>query len=240
MKKTKQVLISIVIMFQLSLFAQQPQVILQKMISSYKAHPNYSVNLTYEYYDLLSKNRGVLEKKQGFYAVNGVHKYFSLEKKLEVIDNSSFTIKINHSQQAILVSNSLLSGISNFEFDYKKIKDYTDVSVVRQDNKEIVLLFKAKPITQLPFVKLLLYVSKDNYFVTRQEFEYFSAPAYSKELKKNVLTTPKLVVSYSNYKFNNTISKKLFDISKYISIQGQTIVGIGKYHKYQIINQLKK
>jgi len=235
--KNISLLITFFMFYQVS--AQSAKEVLKKVIKSYQTHQKYTVKMTYQYVNL-NKSDKIIEEENAFFVTNNNQKYYKVENKIEIIDNGTVTIQINHIEKEMIVSKSLIASISKFDFDFDSLKLFSNISIKRQTKNTIVLLFSTKPITQLPYSSLELFIDKKNYMVRKQIFYYLSRPNYLDKKKKNEMIKPRLTVKYSNYKFNiDYTHNNLFKNNTYYRQKNTGLTGVGKYAKYSIINNLK-
>ena len=234
MQKGNKILLLMCFVFS-SAFCQNEKVafLLNKAKESFYAAENFHVNTTYKIYKGYDSTKphevsnGILVKKS--------NNIYSKINELEVISTSKYYLKINHKEKAILLNKPFKNPTQIDQYNLQQLMDYVDIGNLKENNNNWIIELKAKPITQLPFSKILIQINKKTYLIENQIFYYFEQLDFSKNntpVKSNV----KLEITYSLFSKEVKLPDVIFRESTYLKQIKGIYRGVNKYQEYEIIN----
>lgn len=175
------------------------------------------------------------EIKRGFFCKDG-DKLYTKIGDVEIINLPDIHLKINHTEQAILVANGMVAP-TNVNFNLEEFSKYLTTELIGSTSKNLTLIFTPNEnITQVPFEKLIVTLDKRSYQLKKQVFYYRTKMNFSNNLKGDDVKKVKLEVIFSNYRNLNKNDLKVFDTKKYILTQNNKVLPSNVYKGYDIVN----
>jgi len=219
--------------FGLHVFSQTSEEILSKVYETYNNSSYLQFATNYKLYKTVVSETPV-EITNGYFYKNKVNAYFMTISTTDILGDELATLKINHSEKAILITPPII-GVPD-DFDIRKfLISYTSDKITDNGSYwEIVL--KAKQLSQEQFYKIVIHITKD-YLLKKQYFYYANQMNFSNDYHKTDLSQPKLEVAYTNYK-SDIIDEFIFDSSKFMKFSKNGNIKLSeKYSDYKVLDR---
>ncbi len=154
-------------------------------------------------------------------------------KNTEFVYAKELSIKINHEQKRIQIDPPTLPNALNFNpqeaFKLCAAKGITESS----DAYVVTLEFSASSIS--PFAKVVMRVSKKNYFLKQLDLYYKTEQDFAPFGERPDRSKPKLRITMSNLDREKE-QPKLVDISSYVRLEKNKVSPAQRYSGYKIID----
>lgn len=173
--------------------------------------------------DVASENyQGILLKKNGVY-------YYKI-KDIEFLNFTDSSIKISNSEKAFVIGEAQspvnpLTSIAN-------LKGFT--TKLKQNKQEWICELVPAKLSQMMISKMLVYINKADYSITRQE-TYFLQGVPKKDAKgKTVMELPKMEVDFVPRPKQPEKDDWLVNKSHYFSMKGTKVILSKKFSAYKL------
>lgn len=236
MNKRKIIIALFVLSIFSSLYSQEKITatqLLKKVSSIYSKNENLSFNTQYNLYlDYTTKKvyeqyRGMILKKKN---VN----YFKI-KNTEFVAFKDYGLKISHEEKALIIekSASTMQNSPLMLYDYNK--DFSSKIIESNQNYYVCELVPAAKVSQIMLSKVLIYIKKADYTISKQVL-YFIEKMESEDEKKRIKESiPRLEIVFTPRIKNEVKDNLLVKKDNYFTEKGNTIVISKRFSKYQII-----
>jgi len=208
-----------------------------KANSIYKDTPAYSMDITYKMYGTYTDVR-TTESYSGTIVKNNKGSLTRIKNTSFIIDKSSNSALRLYEDQKLMEISSLgendIFSLSPIKID-KFLNQFANNRVTDKGDTWLCTLTTAK-ITQVPYGKIEIYISKADYTIQKQTLYFLSMHTYVNEKGEQKQGNPKMEILTSNFK--KTISSSLaaqINISRYISKNNNMLVPSNIYKDYKII-----
>jgi len=192
--------------------------IFEKVRENYSSAKPIQFNTVYNLYKNYT-TQSVNETYKGEYFKNQQGDTFIKINNTEYFLTKKISAQINRDEKIILVmgsDNLKKDGFNILQtlnlFNKGSLKD-------KKTHWEVELL--GKQISQLPYSRIVIHISKD-YYIQKQIYYYSNGIDFSKDFSKPDIQAPRLEIICSKPN-RNTISSKIFDFSKYFTINGTSL-----------------
>lgn len=231
MKKKLIIILLLIINFGL-LKAQNVEIVLNKMNTTYSSTNALQFEIKYNLYKNKSSKQ-VYETYSGVFKKNEKNEIYQKIDKTEFIWNNKVCLTIFHPDKLMMLSIS--QPLATGEFDIKKLLEICSIKSFIDKNSFWELTLENKPFSSLEYSKIVIHINK-NYFIQKQLFYYNTAINFSSDFNKQDLDLPVLEIIYSNFN-RNKIDSNLFNMSKYVAETKNGIKPSKAYSSYTVEDQ---
>ncbi|MES2812045.1 MAG: hypothetical protein V4670_06205 [Bacteroidota bacterium] len=232
MKKT------LVLFFSMQLFStiaygQKVNEVLQKMNERFIAPKPLRFDTKYILYKD-HKTKSVQQSYTGLFVKNNQNEVYLKIDKTEFINTKKVSLKINHGEKAMLISNKV--EFSTGTFDVNKLIAYCTISSFKDYKTYWEIILTPKEYSGLNYTQIVLNIGK-NYLLQKQVFFYNTGFNFSKDYRKQALDYPRLEIMYSGY------NKKVTELSKintnvfFTISQTNKVQATDKYKNYEVADK---
>jgi len=200
-----------------------------KLTEASPLHFNTKYNL---YRD--EKAKVIFQSYDGQFQKSSQNEIYMKIDNTEFINSKKSSLKVNHTQKAILVTDPQPFTIG--EFDMGKLADFCKVKSFKDFKSYWELVLEPTAFSGLNYSSIVVWINKD-YTLKRQVFFYNTGIDLSSDYRKQDITHPRLEIHYSNY------NQKVPDIIKlgggfFVSFtKANKAVPSNKYKSYEIIDR---
>lgn len=237
MNKKKIIIISLFVLSIFSSLYSQEKVtaneLLKKVSSFYSKNQNLSFNTQYNLYlDYTTKN--VYEQYRGMILKKNNVNYFKI-KNTEFIAFKDYGLKISHEEKALIIEKSAntMQNSPLMLYDYEK--DFKSKIIESNQSFYVCELVPAAKVSQIMLSKVLIYIKKSDYTISKQVL-YFIEKMESEDEKKRIKESiPRLEIVFTPRIKNEVKDNLLIKRDNYFTEKGNNIVISKRFSKYQII-----
>lgn len=179
----------------MAMSAQTVNEVFKKVNAQFTAAKPLQFNTKYNLYKD-HKSNVVHQSYTGMFLKNASNEVYMKIDKTEFINANKLSLKINHSEKAMLIANK--QEFSTGDFDVSKMLDFCTISSFKDLKAywEIVLI--PKELSGLNYSKIVLNINK-KYLIQKQVFYYNTGINFSNDYRKQELNYPRLEILYSNH-----------------------------------------
>lgn len=205
--------------------------LLKKSKHYYEKLHEYKFNTSYDLY--ANNSNKAIESYSGFFVKKNTN-YYSKIGQTEFIVTSDRTIKIDNESKLI----QHFKGESTQEnrlYDLVKYCDNFGTFDLSSTEKYWICTLNSREVTFVPYSKVIIYLSKKDYSIVKQELFLISQITTKDAKGKEVYSYPKLQITFSDFKIEE---QKLdyFKTSNYIEYKKGRYHPVKKYSSYQIVD----
>lgn len=204
---------------------------LKKIKANYEGIESLEIQMQYKLYKGYVSNQ-LFQSYNSIYYKDGASTYRKIDQT-EIIGNEKMTVKINHSEKAIMLSSPMPA--SAFDADLEGTIAFCSDILVARGAKEttISMLIKAK--TDLPYGRVDIKID-NNFWIKEMTLYYSQLLDFSESYQQKDMAYPRLVISYDV--FNNKWKDKegLVDLSNYVIENNKKISPAAKLGNYEILD----
>ncbi|WP_040254149.1 hypothetical protein [Psychroserpens mesophilus] len=225
-----------VLVISFSCYSQNLDSIINLAKAQYDKVSNFKKTLRYTVYtDSISEVKK--EELNGELIKSGQNYYFKL-KETEFLFSKTFSLKVNHIQKAMIFSKEQ----NNFETSLNEqvpflalIKNFNSNKVIDMTNSWKCVLSDPRNIS--PYSKIIFFISKNNYAVTKQV--YFFSSSMEKKLNPEMENTKneRFEIVETNFQKDPKIDESLFNLEKYIQVKNNNYVPSEPLKTYKVFVQ---
>lgn len=204
----------------------------QKTKAYYETQDAYSMDIAYDLYKTYDSNELVEQHTGVFLSKNGAT-YSKIMQTEQIYSNHHF-IKVNHEEKALFYGKST-SAINAVDIEgIERILNLFERLTIKKTNDGFICTMIAPEMTQLPYVKLVLYLRND-YSVKKQEAHLATVYPYKDEATgEDVFYSPRFEITFSAITtFPKEQASKL-KISSYVHITSKVALVKG-LEDYELI-----
>lgn len=207
--------------------------LMEKSQMKYESIGDYQIDTFYELFQLSDLSKvSPKESYNGVYAKKGSASYSKIGPIEFVIQKGEF-IQINHELSEIYYTQMEDSGAQSNPIDMSQFSDeFYNVTVKEIDQGWVCELVNPKDIETMPYFKVVYYLDH-NHHVINQELYPTKVISFTGSDNGNIADRAVLHVKLSPPK--EIVEKKLFEISNYVTRQGNRIIPIQGLEKYELI-----
>ncbi|PHR44317.1 MAG: hypothetical protein COA32_14990 [Fluviicola sp.] len=213
---------------------QKVDAVFKKLEEKYGNNNEYAFSMSYKLYK--GHNSGKLSEQynaQLFHSSKGTYQKI---KNTEFVSTSQFSIKINHDEKAIVVTNG---AKQNFFKEYKNaLKAASSYELSEKNGNYNINIFFFGP-TNLPYYKLNLIVNKSNYELKEVNLYYSSETDFDPSFNTSEWAKPHLKILYTKGSMDQ-LDNSWFLKENYYKIKSGKLVLNDKYSGYSVINTLEQ
>ncbi|WP_300570702.1 hypothetical protein [Flavobacterium sp.] len=186
-------------------------------------------NTTYNLYKDY-KTKVVHQTYSGTFLKNVSNEIYLKIDKTEFINTKKLSLKINHGEKAMIVSNS--QEFSTGQFDVSKLIEFCKISSFKDFKSYWEIILVPKEFSGLNYSQIVINVSK-NYVLQKQIFYYNTGMNFSKDYKNQDLSNPRLEILYSTN--NSSVNLSKINTNVYFTINKNNKVSVtAKYKNYEV------
>lgn len=210
----------------------------EKVVALLKKSKNYYEKLNaYKFntsYDLYANNSNKPIESYGGFFVKNKKNYYSKIGQTEFIITTDRTIKIDNESKLMQHFKGEATQ-ENLLYDLVKYCDNFGTFNISSTDKYWICTLNSREMTFVPYSKVVIYLSKKDYSIVKQELFLISQITTKDAKGKDVYSYPKLQITFSDFKIEE---QKLdyFKTSNYIEFKKGTYYPAKKYSSYQIVD----
>lgn len=204
--------------------------ILKKSSEYYSSKKQFEIKMTYNFFSNADSQK-VTESYLGSIIKDNSY-YYSKIGDTEIINGKGFSLKIDNVNKALQYYPHQLEN-NNTISDLKNYCSYFDRFYLTDRGNKWVCTMTTPGISFLPYSKLIIYINKSNYSISKQ-IAYFLTPNETRDKKGNTfLNYPRMEVEFSD--LNGKINVDVFNLSNYLIIKKNKVYTSKKYSSYEIV-----
>ncbi|MFN3754315.1 hypothetical protein [Flavobacterium sp.] len=206
--------------------------ILKKSNSYYQGKNKFQLNTTYKIYATKSSKQ-VKDSFKGLFACNNDRTYAKINQT-EFIISSDLSLKIDNESKLIQFSKNELDKDLKV-YDLEKYCSYYNGFKLTETEKEWICTLTTAAFSFVPYSKVVIYINKANYNVSKQILYIISAVEYKDSDGKMKIDYPRLEIEFDNLK---TVidNENVFNIDSYILLKNGKYYPSKKYNTYKVID----
>lgn len=205
--------------------------LLQKSKVFYDDKEQFQMNTSYNLY-VGSSNKAIesykglfVKKNKNYYSKIGATEFVIIGKNMIKIDNESKLMQHlsydNSSEQVI--------------YDMIKYCDNFGTFELKSEGNEWVCILKSREFTFVPYSKILIYLSKNDFSISKQVLFLLNQVPVKDSNGKERYSFPKLEISFSDINLNKEVNS-YFNINDYLVVKKDKYAPGKKYITYQIVD----
>lgn len=224
--------------FQTYSFGQDKTVdeILSESQTAMTKFQNMSCDMTYKWYGTYTEEKPSISYLGNFIKFEETI-YSKINKTFFISDSkSNMSIKCNEAEKAFIVTNNtkVIEGQSPLELLNVFVKQFK-VKSVKDTESQWICTLTTDAITQLPYGKVDIYISKETALVEKQVLYFLSRAPYKNAKGEEKVGNPRLEITLSNYKTVLSEHEKIItNIASYVKKTGAEIVPTTDYKEFKI------
>lgn len=200
--------------------------LLKKSKSYYQKNKQFSFRINYELFAGNSKK--AIEQYSGFF-VRKADNYYSKIGDSECIQTLGFTLKIDHETKLMQYFKESKSSES-IVYDMTSYYGNFGAFELKSDADYWICTLSAREVTFVPYSKVVLFLSKKDYSIVKQELYLITTVTI-----KNQEVFPVLKIFFSDFKAEIQ-RDDYFEINKYITLKKGKYYPTNSYRSYQIVD----
>lgn len=227
-----KVYLLISILFTVVNYGQTVNSVLEKMNDKFIASNAFRFESKYNLYkDYTSKI--VHQNYNGLFLKNAKNEVYMKIGETEFINTNTVSLKVSHSEKAILVSNK--QDFSTGTFDINKLIVLCEITSFKDFKTFWQIYLTPKKLSGLNYSHIVVKIDK-NYNILEQVFYYNTGFNFSGNYREQQLTKPRLEIKYSGH------THQVSDLIKinpklYITIkEAGNVLLTPKYKNYEVID----
>lgn len=230
--KTKKFYIFLLVFVILPIvsFGQTANDVLKKMNNNFIASKAIQFQTKYNLYKD-HNTKTITESYNGLFIKNASNDVYMKIDNTEFINTSKSSLKVNHKEKAMMISDG--QKFSTGEFDINKLLEYSKINSFKDYSSYWEIILVPKEFSGLNYSKIILNIAK-NYLIQKQVFFYNTNMDFSKNYRKQELSTPRLEILYSNYTYTNTHSAKINTAKFFIVNKENKVLATSAYKSYEV------
>lgn len=205
--------------------------LLKKSKNYYEKQNEYKFNTSYDLY--ANNSNKAIESYSGFFIKKNKN-YYSKIGQTEFIITTDRTIKIDNESKLIQHFKGEPTE-ENVLYDLVKYCDNFGTFDLSSNEKYWICTLNSREVTFVPYSKVVIYLSKKDCSIVKQELFLISQITTKDAKGKDVYSYPKLQITFSDFKIEE---QKLdyFKTSNYIEYKKGRYYPVKKYSSYQIVD----
>jgi hypothetical protein len=210
-----------------------PKTVLSLIKNNYEGLQSLRIEMKYKLYRDYESDE-VYQEYSSEYCRNEAGSYRRIGDT-EMISNEDYSLKVNHSEKAIFVTNT--QEISAFDTDLEaSLKFCSDVKFLEEDGtRKIVMIIKRG--TDLPYSMIQLEVDK-KYWIKRIKLFYSIQIDFSDSYFEKELGYPRLEVDYEIFKDKWKDKENILQTEKYVLQEPEGFKPSETLSNYKIVDYL--
>lgn len=205
--------------------------LLKKSKNYYDKTNQFKMNTSYKVY--LGNSNKAVESYDGLFIKNNKN-YYSKIGETEFIVTPTNTIKIDNESRLMQYIKEENSG-EQVIYDLVKYCDNFGTFNLTSNSTDWICTLNSREVTFIPYSKIIIYLSKTDYSITKQELYILSTIPDKDSNGKVTNKYPKLEITFSDIKLNELV-EEYFKLSNYIEIKKGKFYPVKKYSSYQIVD----
>lgn len=207
--------------------------LMEKSKMRYESLGDYQIDTFYKLFQLSDlNNNSSKEEYNGLYAKNGRASYSKIGP-IEFISQKGVLIQINHELLEIYYTKIGKGGSQPNPIDMSQFASvFKNVRVQETSEGWLCELMKPYDINKMPYLKVVIKLDR-NHLVVNQEMYPTKVISFAASDNGNIADRAVLHVKLSLPK--KIIDKKIFDIGNYVTQQGNNLIPIQGFEKYELI-----
>ncbi len=229
MRVKHNIFLVIGLLLSITISGQSVGDVFKKMNAPFTAPKVLQFNTTYNLYKDY-KTKVVHQTYSGTFLKNVSNEIYLKIDKTEFINTKKLSLKINHGEKAMIVSNS--QEFSTGQFDVSKLIEFCKISSFKDFKSYWEIILVPKEFSGLNYSQIVINVSK-NYVLQKQIFYYNTGMNFSKDYKNQDLSNPRLEILYSTN--NSSVNLSKINTNVYFTINKNNKVSVtAKYKNYEV------
>lgn len=206
--------------------------LLDKMSSSLKG-VNVELNSVYTLYKT-AKSKTPHTVYYGFTQLAKNGNYYQKIDQTEFINGTDFSLKISNSEKNAVIGHRL-QGNSE-QMDISAITSEFSESKIVDKGSYYSVKFVFKPSSSLPYSTVYFRIAKETFYLLQVNLFYSSTQDFSMDRNKQDLHRPHLKIEFKDITVVKRFADNLLDMSRYITLKNSFYHLMGKYSKYELID----
>ena len=230
MKVKSTILLLIGFLLSMTTFGQSVSDVFKKLNTQYTNSKPLQYATKYSLYKDY-QTKVVSQSYNGSFMKTATNVVYMKIDDTEFINGKQFSVKINHKEKAMDVSNK--PGLSTAEFDMNKLLVLCKIVSYKDYKVYWEIVMTPGEYSGLTYSKIVLNINK-NFTIQKQVFYYNTEVNFSTDYKKQNLSMPRLEIVYSNYN-NNPVDSSKMNVYSFFSIsKNNKITATAKYKDYEV------
>ncbi len=207
--------------------------LLKKSKNYYDKQKQFKFNTTY---DLFAGNtKKAIESYNGIF-IKKDKNYYSKIGQTEFIFSAGNTLKIDNESKLIqFVKDENKVSSEKMIYDLTNHFDNFGTFELKSNETQWICILHAREVTFVPYSKIVIYLSKKDYSILKQELFLISQIKIKNDKGKEIYVFPKLQITFTNLASENQ-NEDFFKINNYIEERKGKYYPIKKYSSYQIVD----
>ena len=205
--------------------------LLQKSKDFYVKHKHFKFTTNHSMY--AGNTKQPLESYNGFFIKKNAN-YYSKIGDTEFVFSSGSTLKIDNESKLMQYINDE-SSKENLLYDLTSQMGNFGTFELKSTNDYWICTLNSREVTFIPYSKIIIYLSKKDYSIVKQELFLISQVKIKDEKGKDVYVYPKLQITFKDLTFSEQ-SEEYFKMTNYIEIKKGKYYPVKKYSSYQIVD----
>jgi hypothetical protein len=229
-------LLFILFVSTLPLRSQTAAADIKKMNNFYTEAQHISMQIEYHFFEN-EKSSKAYQSEKGMYLKSDVGYSFTI-MGVKNIQNNFYKLAVDDSKKIIMVGKADKSNVDVFSTNVidSLLKHISNSQKKVLNNGIIQYTFNYKNIESIPYKKSILELNPD-YSLSRMVLYYRKPIIYIRDGQDENTPPPYLEIKYK-ITSRKAVSASVFDVNKYLRIQGNKIDGVGIYANYDIVNHI--
>lgn len=209
--------------------------LLKKSLLVYQKKEGIRIETTYSLFEN-HKSIKVLEQYKSVMLKKGSMSYNRLPDT-ELFNSEKISLTIDHDEKNIYVSASGQSTPDPYSTEQlvKTLKFFPNQTLT-EANGMWICTFETAALTTSQFSKIVFYIKKSNYEITKQVLYFLKQFEHTDSNKKPTSTNPRLEITFQTQPITAKEVAQFLDVNNFINTKNGSIYPAKKFKDYTIIN----